>query len=159
MLPILRGMTKGQVRRGRKNNYVLPVALLVLLFLVGQMFWLNSNRHMFAPFATSRIECDHCARVGVIRDPTDSRKMSMCQACFGVGYKVVRTFDESEVLCAPCGGIGRLKENKQWRTCQRCDGRGLHRADDWKMLIDVERSTGQYNPELEEQPPASNLNR
>ncbi|HMP89653.1 MAG TPA: hypothetical protein PJ991_05605 [Kiritimatiellia bacterium] len=138
MLPILKGMTKGQISRGRKNNYVMPVAMLVLLFLIGQIFWLNSNRHMFAPFATTRIQCDTCARVGVVRDRSDGRKMTMCPACFGVGYHTVRSFDERDVLCAPCGGMGRLEEESEWRTCRRCQGRGIHRSDDWQIMVDVD---------------------
>jgi len=138
MLPTLKGMTKGQVRRGRKNSYVIPVAFLVILFLIGQIFWLDSNRHMFMPFSIAKLDCDYCTKLGIVRDPNDSRIMAMCQVCFGVGYKMIRKFDELDVVCAACGGMGRIDEDGRWRTCQRCDGRGIHRADDWKRIVEVD---------------------
>ncbi|HMO51170.1 MAG TPA: hypothetical protein PKE26_13505 [Kiritimatiellia bacterium] len=143
-------MTKGQTRRGKKNNFILPVALLVGLFLIGQAYWLSSNRHMFAPFAISRISCDTCAKVGLVRDAADSRITRMCPACFGVGYHTVRRFDEQDVICVPCGGMGRLEEDGAWRTCQRCSGRGLHRRDEWKTLIEVEAASAPANDEHSE---------
>ncbi len=138
MLPILKGMTKGSTRSGGRNRYVAPVALLVLLILVGQAFWLSGNRELFAPFTTTRIPCDHCAHRGTLRDAHDQRVMRMCPVCFGVGSKTLRRFDDQDVVCAACGGMGRIEEEEIWRTCRRCDGRGLHRADDWEKTVPVE---------------------
>lgn len=138
MIPILKAMTKGGTGRGKKNNFILPVAMLGMLILVGQAYWLTDNRQLFAPFAISRIPCDYCAKMGVVRDGDDVRITRMCQACFGVGYKTIRGFDELDVVCAACGGLGRLKEQEEWRTCQRCDGRGIHRADDWERVVQSE---------------------
>jgi hypothetical protein len=138
MIPILRGMTKGMTRSGgRRNNFVLPVGILVGLLLIGQAFWLSRNNHLFVPFEVSRIDCVECARIGTVRDPENPSIRRMCQACFGVGYHQVRRFDEQDVLCAACGGAGRVDEDGTWRTCRRCDGRGLHRINDWQEMVDV----------------------
>ena len=147
MIPILRGMTKGQTYRGgRRNNFVMPVAMLVMLLLVGQAFWLSRNSHMFAPFAVSRIDCETCAKLGTIRDPDNARIRQMCPACFGVGFKNIRRFDDQDVICLACGGMGRLEENGQWRNCLRCGGRGLHRAGDWKEIVELLEAP-EYIPE------------
>jgi hypothetical protein len=138
MLPILKGITKGSPRRGERNRYLMPVALLVMLFLIGQVFWLSSNRHLFSPFAIQRILCPACAKSGTVRDPENNRIVTMCPACFGVGYNTIRFFDEMDAVCAACGGIGRLSDEADWRTCQRCDGRGAHRANDWQRIMPVE---------------------
>ncbi len=142
IFPNLKGITKGQVRRGSRNNYLMPVAALSMLFLVGQAYWLSDNRHMFTPFAINRVDCLTCVKVGVIRDPHDSRVTRICPACFGVGYRTVRQFDTNDVLCVPCIGMGRVQEEDgQWRTCRRCDGRGLHRADEWKTITGIDPVT------------------
>lgn len=139
MIPILRSITKGQTsRRSRQNNFVVPVAFLVLLLLVGQAFWLSNNSYLFAPFEVSRVDCEICNKLGTIRDPDNARIRKMCPACFGIGYKSIRRFDDQDVVCAACGGLGRLEENGTWRTCLRCDARGLHRAGDWKEIVELE---------------------
>lgn len=139
MIPVLKRMTRSGKRNERdRNPYMAPVALLVMLVLVGQAFWLSDNRTLFSPFAISRIPCDRCQKRGTYRDYDDNRIMKMCPACFGVGYHAVRKFDAMDVLCAPCGGMGRLQEADAWRTCQRCAGRGIHRADDWKQIVPIE---------------------
>lgn len=138
MIPNLRSMTKGQAsQQGRQNYFVAPVAFLVILLLVGQAFWLSRNTHMFAPFAVSRVDCENCDKLGTLRDPNNSRIRLMCQACFGVGYKNIRRFDEQDVICLACGGLGRLEDNGIWRNCLRCDSRGLHRAGDWKEIVEL----------------------
>lgn len=139
MLPILRGMTKGGTSRsGQRNRYVAPVAFLVMMILIGQVFWVSENRHRFAPFAINRVTCPYCAKNGTVRDPDDQRIMKMCPVCFGVGFHTVRHFDEKDVLCAACGGMGRLEKDGTWRTCRRCDGRGVHRIDDWQRTVPLE---------------------
>lgn len=138
MIPVLRRLTKGQTRHHKRNSYVAPVALLVMLFLIGQSIWLSDNKHLFSPFSLQRVPCDHCAKVGTVRDPDDSRINRMCPACFGLGHHMVRRFDEQDVLCIPCGGMGRVNEEKDWRTCRRCDGRGVYRTEAfWRETIDV----------------------
>lgn len=138
MLPILRGMTKGSTRGSGRNRFVAPVAFLVLLILIGQAFWLTENRALFSPFAIDRIPCDKCARRGTVRDAADSRIVTMCPVCFGIGSHMIRWFDDLDVVCAPCGGMGRVDEEGVWRTCRRCDGRGLHRANDWQKIVPVD---------------------
>jgi len=154
MLPILKGMTKGSTHSsGRQNNYVMPVAALVVLFLVGQGFWLSRNTHLFSPFSIKRIDCDQCSKVGVVRDENDSRIMKMCPSCFGVGYKSVRQFDDLDIICAACGGLGRLDDHGVWRTCERCEGRGVHRNSEWKTIVGM---VAVDTTELTIQPPSSN---
>lgn len=137
MIPFLRRITKGQTRHNRRNSYVAPVAMLVMLFLIGQAMWLSDNQHMFAPFALQRISCDHCNKIGTVRDADDSRINRMCAVCFGLGYHMIRRFDEQDVLCIPCAGMGRIEEDKVWRNCLRCDGRGVYRIEAWKEVIEV----------------------
>lgn len=143
MIRILRNITKGEVyRSGRRNSFVMPVAMMVIAVLAGQAFWLSRNSHMFAPFEVIRIDCDHCTKFGTVRDPDNPRIRAMCPVCFGVGYTSVRRFDELDVVCLACGGMGRIddQEDGTWRTCRRCDGRGLHRANDWQEIIEVEEA-------------------
>jgi hypothetical protein len=142
MLPILKGMTKGSTRgqRGR-NRYIAPVAALVMFILIGQVFWLSSNRDMFSPFSISRIPCATCAKFGMVRDEVDSSIMKMCPVCFGIGYNTVRRFDELDGICAACGGMGRVDEDGAWRTCNRCDGRGVHRLEVWQKIVPVESAS------------------
>jgi hypothetical protein len=140
MIPSFRNLTKGSVQHGRKNNYVMPVAMLTLLFLVGQVYWLSDNRHRFTPYRVARLPCDTCMKLGQVRDAEDGQRLVMCPTCFGVGHKQVRYFDDLDVICAACGGMGRLREgtNQVWRTCERCDGRGLHRDEAWERMVEVE---------------------
>jgi len=138
MIPVLRRLTKGQARHQKRNSYVAPVALLVLLFLVGQSIWLSDNKHLFSPYALQRINCENCARVGTVRDPDNADINRMCPACFGLGHHMLRRFDEQDVLCIPCGGMGRVNEEGAWRVCRRCDGRGLYRANKaWQEEIGI----------------------
>jgi len=137
MIPLLKGLTKGQPRQGKRNLYVAPVALVVIVALIGQFYWLSQNSHMFAPFAVSKIDCDNCQRLGVIRDEENPRILKMCSVCFGVGNKSIRKFDDQDVVCAACGGMGRIDDHNKWRTCRRCDGRGLRRVNDWKKIVEI----------------------
>ena len=131
-------MTKGGTGDRHRNRYIAPVAFLVMLILLGQAFWLSENRTLFSPFAISRVPCAKCGKFGMVRDEADTSIMKMCQVCFGVGYHAVRKFDDLDGLCAACGGMGRVEEEGAWRTCRRCDGRGVHRLDDWKKVMPVE---------------------
>lgn len=140
MLPNLDGLTKGQSRKGRGNNFMLPVASLALLFLAGQAYWLSHNTHMFAPFAMTRIDCDTCGKTGVVRDPDNAQIMKMCPVCFGVGYHNIRRFDEEDAVCAACGGMGRTDIGGAWRTCERCEGRGLYRLNEWRQIVEIEKA-------------------
>ncbi len=141
MIPNFRGLTKGEThRRGQRNNFIAPVALAVLVMLIGQGFWLTRNSHMFMPFEVSRVDCMECGRLGTVRDPDNQRIRTMCPACYGIGYHSVRRFDEKDALCLACAGIGRLKTDEGWRTCRRCDGRGMHRIGDWKEIVELEEA-------------------
>ena len=138
MFPTLNELTKGQPRQRRKNVFIAPVGILVVLFLVGQAYWLSQNGYLFAPFALSKVDCDYCQKLGVVRDEQNPRIMKMCPVCFGVGHHQIRRFDKEDVLCSACGGMGRFDEQGVWRSCKRCDGRGLHRINDWKEIVDLE---------------------
>jgi hypothetical protein len=152
MIPLLKGLTKGQPRSGKRNQFVAPVALMVTLFLVGQAYWLSKNSYIFTPFSITKIDCDNCFKVGVVRDEENSRIMKMCPACFGVGSHTIRRFDEQDVLCVACGGIGRLESHGEWRFCNRCNGRGMHRMNDWKKIVEVEEAE-----EINNQLPTNNI--
>lgn len=113
----------------QKSAYMLMVATVGGLVLFLQWRWLGENRYLFAPFAIERIDCELCGKTGRVPKPGANNELAMCPACYGVGYHTVRRFDESEVLCPACLGLGRLEnQDETWRTCRRCDGRGLIRA-------------------------------
>lgn len=113
----------------QKSAYTLLIAVLGGLVLFLQWRWLGENRHLFAPFAIERIECEVCGKTGQIPKPGANNELEMCPACYGVGYHTIRRFNEAEVLCPACLGMGRLEdEDGAWRTCRRCDGRGLIEA-------------------------------
>jgi RecJ-like exonuclease len=149
IFPALKRMTKGSTGHERRNRFVMPVALLVFLLLVGQVFWLNDNRDLFAPFSIQKIPCEKCAHRGTVRNTENQRIVEMCPACFGLGYHMVRYFDDNDVVCAACGGMGRLDKDGTWRTCNRCDGRGLHRADEWQQEMNLEKFNNPENPNPE----------
>ena len=113
----------------QRSAYILLITLVGGLVLFMQWQWLGQNRYLFAPFAIQRIECDLCGKTGRVPKPDANNQLEMCPACYGVGYHTIRRFDDREVLCAACLGLGRLEDQDgSWRTCRRCDGRGLIRA-------------------------------
>lgn len=125
--------------RPRRVTYVrhqakpLHLAAIILVgggVLVAQMFWVTKNQYRFAPFAIDRIKCELCGGTGLVPEGDKANApLVLCQACFGVGVHYIRRVDENDVLCAPCEGMGRVPEGEEWRTCRRCDGRGLVRRE------------------------------
>ena len=110
----------------QRSAYIFLITMVGGLVLFLQWQWLGQNRYLFAPFAIQRVECDLCGKTGRVPKPDANNELEMCPACYGVGYHTIRRFDESEVLCAACLGLGRLEGQEGfWRTCRRCDGRGL----------------------------------
>lgn len=118
-------------KRDAKKTAALFVVIVVGgLTLFGQMVWVSKNQHMFKPFSIERIRCHPCEGTGVLPDPARNNANRMCGACFGIGYHMVRRFDEADVMCPACEGLGRVQaEGEDWRTCRRCDGRGIIRSD------------------------------
>ena len=110
----------------QRSAYILLIAAVGGFVLFLQWQWLGQNQHLFAPFSLQRIDCDLCGKTGQVPVKGANNVLEMCPACYGVGYHTVRRFGEADVLCPACLGLGRL-ENKEgrWRTCRRCDGRGL----------------------------------
>ncbi len=132
MRNLFQSATKGQRKRNRQQKVVVPVAMLVVAFLLAQAFWLNRNQHIFRPFAVQRIWCEHCGKTGLVKSEKEDSLLVGCPACFGVGYHAVRRFDEQDVICVVCGGIGRVEDKGgEWRYCRRCNGRGLMRQTTW----------------------------
>ena len=129
----------GDARRayaGRKrssNPYLIPITLVGAAALFGQTFWLQGHQRLFRPFSVDRLTCEHCGGAGVVRDGAPAAALVLCPACYGVGAHWVRRLDESDQLCPACAGAGRLAEPEggAWRTCRRCDGRGLIRSQPW----------------------------
>ena len=123
---------KGKVKappNRQRSSVVLLVAMVGAFVLFLQWRWLGQNKTLFAPFSIQRISCDTCGRTGRVPDPQVNNALVMCPACYGVGYHTIRRFSELEVLCPACLGLGRLEDKDDvWRTCRRCDGRGLIRS-------------------------------
>jgi hypothetical protein len=121
-----------QPRKRASNPFLIPIVLLGAAALVGQMFWLQGNQHLFRPFSLDRLKCERCGGVGVVRQAEDDSILVLCPACHGVGSHMVRRLDEEDKLCPACSGIGRIPDEEgPWRTCRRCDGRGLIRDQPW----------------------------
>lgn len=114
------------------STMFIPVVIVVgVLVLIAQMYWTGKNPQLFLPFSIDRVRCVQCSGVGVQRDPQDSSRLVVCPSCFGVGYKAIRRVDKDDALCPACGGMGRVEDVDGWRTCRRCDGRGLIRETPW----------------------------
>ncbi|MCS6771707.1 MAG: hypothetical protein NZ740_06730 [Kiritimatiellae bacterium] len=120
------------IRDSRRTASILAVVAVCAVTVVLQIFWTARNTHKFAPFSLERISCDACAGLGVVSvpKPEGGRRLEMCPACYGVGARQVRRFDEFDRLCPACAGTGRVEnEDGTWRWCERCGGRGLIRLD------------------------------
>lgn len=73
-----------------------------------------------------RIDCVACGGLGAAYG--DDGKARPCGICQGVGYRMIRPFDELDLPCSACGGMGRIEtEEGSAETCPRCDGRGFVR--------------------------------
>ena len=73
-----------------------------------------------------RIDCVACNGLGAAYG--DDGKPHPCGICQGVGYRMIRPFDELDVPCSACGGMGRIEtDDGAAETCPRCDGRGFVR--------------------------------
>ena len=129
--PVLKGGGY-RPRQRSANPYMLPIILLGGVALIGQMFWLQGNKHLFRPFSVDRIKCEHCGTVGVVRSKEDDGILVLCPACYGVGAHWVRRVDDEDLLCPACVGAGRVEDpDGSWRQCRRCEGRGLTREHAW----------------------------
>jgi hypothetical protein len=119
-------------KQQKKNPYLYPVLLLSIGVIIAQMFWLQGNQHLFRPFSIERIKCEHCGSVGVARDPNDGGTLLLCPVCYGVGHHTIRRVDGEDRMCPACSGMGRVEEeDRSWRLCLRCEGRGLTRPTPW----------------------------
>ena len=77
--------------------------------------------------ADRRIDCVACGGIGTVYGD-DGQTRRPCGICQGVGYRMVRPFDELDIPCSACGGMGRIEtEDGAAGTCPRCDGRGFVR--------------------------------
>lgn len=127
--PRYRKNTNRPVTQRAQSRYLMLVALVGALVLAGQMVWVSKNQHRFFAFAIERIKCDHCQGTGRVPIPGANNQLQMCPACNGIGNHAVRRFTDREFLCPACEGMGRVREEKaepeRWRTCRRCDGRGI----------------------------------
>ena len=111
-----------------KALLIAPVVLLCVLVLYFQLDWLKKNYFSRLPVRVMvRMHCDHCHRTGEMRDREAESGFSMCPVCQGVGYNCVRRLSDREALCPACAGMGRIEDMQTglYRTCLRCDGRGL----------------------------------
>ena len=109
---------------------VAPIVLLCILVLYFQLDWLKKNYFSRLPVrVVVKMRCDHCHRTGLVKDSDAEDGFSMCPVCQGVGYHCVRRLDERDALCPACAGMGRIQDpvTGEFRTCRRCDGRGLIR--------------------------------
>ena len=108
-----------------------PVIIVVFVALVMQANWTRRNQRLFRGMMSGleRVACQYCRGIGTImdEDETDRQTALHCPVCYGVGFRFIRRLDENDKLCPACGGMGRLQDpdTGHFRTCNRCDGRGL----------------------------------
>lgn len=116
--------------RHSKVALLIPVGITAVIVLVMQMKWIEQNADKFvAVTSVEQIPCDYCDGRGIIKNPEDPGEFILCPICFGVGGNTVRYQDEYDTRCPACGGMGRLQDfhTGEFRTCNRCNGRGLIR--------------------------------
>jgi hypothetical protein len=128
---MFKGSKRSPTGTSKSVNYAVPVAMFAVVLLIGQMFWVMRNEHLFLPFSIDRIRCEFCGGTGVVKQHREGGTLLLCPLCFGVGSHHIRRIDDKDSLCAACEGMGRLSEDGMWRTCRRCDGRGLVRDAPW----------------------------
>jgi len=158
MLPYQRRIRPRVRVRNSQNAYIMAVMLVGGLVLVAQMFWVKKNEYRFMPFAIDRVKCEECGGTGLISpEGPANTKLEMCPTCFGVGSHQFRRVDEHDSLCAACEGMGRVQDGDTWRTCRRCEGRGLVRAESAPsasdFLYELQPSTYVTNEESSVVPP------
>jgi len=128
---------RAPISKGHQNAYMAVVVMIGGAVLVAQMFWVKKNQYLFMPFSLDRVKCEECGGTGMIpKDDTPNSPLMLCPACFGVGSHQFRRVDKSDMLCPACEGMGRVPEADAWRTCRRCDGRGLIRAESAPSVSD-----------------------
>lgn len=72
-----------------------------------------------------KIHCETCLGTGKILG--EDGGAAICPVCQGVGFHMIRRFDEADKICPNCAGMGRalLADRSAVGVCPRCDGRGL----------------------------------
>lgn len=139
MLPYQRRLRPKVRASSPQNAYILAVMLVGGIVLVGQMFWVKKNQYRFMPFAIDRVKCEECGGTGLVpQGDKANTPLVVCPSCFGVGSHQFRRVDDRDVLCPACEGMGRVPEpgSEAWRTCRRCDGRGLIRTEPGPITVD-----------------------
>lgn len=158
MLPIESKAKKKRKKEPKRNDprrqlYILGIVAACGLALIGQTYWVSKNKVRFAPFAIERVRCDECKGLGLVSRPSadDSKRLVMCEACFGLGSRQIRRIDDEDSLCPACVGFGRVDsgDDGTWRWCRRCGGRGLIRPPDappptYKATFPIYGSTNVY---------------
>lgn len=110
------------------------VIIAVFIALVLQAQWTRKNQRKFMGTLSGleRIGCQYCRGTGATMDELDETGMETvhCPVCYGVGFRFIRRLDPSDKICPACGGMGRFQDvdTGRFRTCGRCDGRGLIRV-------------------------------
>jgi hypothetical protein len=82
---------------------------------------------VYGEMGTERVTCEACMGVGAVL--SDQAVKTPCPICQGVGFRIVRRFDDEDRICPMCIGMGRvaMPDTGVVGTCPRCDGRGLVR--------------------------------
>ncbi|MGD9874151.1 MAG: hypothetical protein AB7T27_07740 [Kiritimatiellia bacterium] len=113
---------------------LLPVIIVAGIVLMLQSQWTKKNQRLFKGIGgLERIACQYCRGTGAImnEESGDQTEVIYCPVCYGVGFRFLRRLDKNDKICPACGGLGRLQdlESGHFRTCGRCDGRGLIRVE------------------------------
>jgi hypothetical protein len=146
----------GGRRRSGKNVYGMLIVVMVVVAFVLQFHWMQKVREtgganiapntlaeklsrwmqrrrgvpldetkVLGQIGTERIACEACAQTGALFNETG--QPVPCAICQGVGFRMVRRFNDADRICPACGGMGRVEmpDTGRVETCPRCEGRGL----------------------------------
>jgi len=82
---------------------------------------------MLSPDANNaeKVVCANCMGGGTVL--TSQGEREICLFCQGVGFRMIRRFDQADRICPFCLGMGRAvhPDTGDVETCLRCHGRGL----------------------------------
>jgi DnaJ-class molecular chaperone len=131
------------------------LAAFVVIWL--QIRWMKGMSRSFEPSAIStvtsiidsqtlRVFCDNCEGTGIIREPANPEHIDVCPVCFGLGLHRMRQLGRLDMLCATCGGMGRLADEAygQAHVCPSCEGRGMVSAPREIFRISAQKARCQH---------------
>ena len=138
----------GQAKKNTSTGMMIgTIFVLAFIGLMMQVKWVGDNKDKFVDERVQRVYaqvaeatvmpiiCHYCDGHGLINRENKAIE-SFCPICFGVGKNRVKIFEEREMVCGPCQGMGRYfpEGADEAGTCGVCSGRGLTLAEKVKTV-------------------------